>query len=110
MTTLNSELCARLQQRLRDAEKHAHAALEQSSDKADPLHEATLELLDAHREIRDMLNEHDLENSSKLNDPEVEVAAVEVGREEHEHKAEIKDILKAIFMWRDDPAERAQRS
>ena len=35
-------------------------------------------------------------------------AAIELQREEHEFKADLKDILKAVFMWKDSPRERVR--
>ncbi len=35
-------------------------------------------------------------------------AAIQLQREEHEFKANFKDILKAAFMWKDSPKERVR--
>jgi len=42
--------------------------------------------------------------------PAAERAAIEIQREQHVMKPDPKDILKAVFMWRDDPRERTNRS
>ncbi len=39
-------------------------------------------------------------------DQQIDLAAVETQRETHEMRADPLDILKALLMWRDDPAER----
>jgi hypothetical protein len=40
---------------------------------------------------------------------EVQREAIQIHRETHELRADFKDIIKALFMWQDDPAERVQR-
>lgn len=34
--------------------------------------------------------------------------AVKIRREGHEMRPDLKDIIKALFMWQDDPVERAR--
>ena len=34
--------------------------------------------------------------------------AIQINREHHEARSDIKDVVKALFMWRDDPAERVR--
>ncbi len=46
--------------------------------------------------------------SRQPNEKEVDMAAIEVQRETHEMRADPLDILKALLMWRDDPAERVK--
>ena len=108
MTTLDSETCDRLQKRLRDAEAGVRKALK-DSDKESPLHTATEELIDAHRDIRKLLQqaEDTKQPASDADSKDVVKAEIEIGREEHEMKPDAKDVLKAIFMWKDDPQERA---
>ena len=38
----------------------------------------------------------------------VDEAAIQLQREEHQFKANFKDILKAAFMWKDSPKERVR--
>jgi len=33
---------------------------------------------------------------------------LEIRREQHELRADFKDVLKALFMWKDDPVERTR--
>lgn len=108
MTTLDSETCDRLQQRLRSAEVGVRKVLEES-DKDGPLRSATEELMEAHREIRDLLQQAENKNgpAPDASSKDVVKAEIEIGREEHEMKPDAKDVLKAIFMWKDDPHERA---
>ena len=65
-----------------------------------------------HREAGNLLTELD-ENlpettttsaSADLN--EVQRETLQIHRETHELRADFKDIIKALFMWQDDPAER----
>jgi hypothetical protein len=37
---------------------------------------------------------------------EIQLEAVKIHRELHEMRPDFKDIIKALFMWQDDPAER----
>jgi hypothetical protein len=107
MSRLNSETCAQLQQRLRKAESAVREAIDGTAEDK-PLQLATQELLKTHRETRNLLPEAEATQAPKQLD--VVDAEIEIGRKEHEHKPEFKDILKAIFMWHDDPHERANES
>lgn len=40
---------------------------------------------------------------------EIDLAAIETQRETHELKADPFDVLKALLMWRDDPADRLRK-
>lgn len=105
---LDPETCGRLQKRLREAEERARQALQDPGD--DSLRNATEQLLNTHREIRALIREAEfIPNSPKSSEVECAVAdaAIAIEREEHEHKPEFTDILKAIFMWKDDPYERS---
>jgi len=37
---------------------------------------------------------------------EIDKASIQIQRETHEIRADVLDVIKALFMWRDDPAER----
>jgi hypothetical protein len=39
---------------------------------------------------------------------EIEKESIEIQRESHELRSDFKDIIKALFMWRDDPEERVR--
>ncbi len=39
---------------------------------------------------------------------EVHREALQIHRETHELRGDFKDIIKALFMWQDDPVERAK--
>lgn len=107
---LDPDTCARLQQRLREAEARTTEALETKGGE-ESLRNATEQLLKTHREIRQMIQsaEKSPEQAQAKEHPgTVEQAAIATQREEHELKPEFKDVLKAIFMWKDDPRERAQ--
>ncbi|QTN31857.1 hypothetical protein HZ994_05770 [Akkermansiaceae bacterium] len=43
---------------------------------------------------------------TKPNPDEIGKEAVQIQREHHELRNDFKDVLKALFMWRDDPEER----
>jgi uncharacterized coiled-coil DUF342 family protein len=37
---------------------------------------------------------------------EIDKASIQIQREAHEIRADVLDVIKALFMWRDDPADR----
>ncbi len=39
---------------------------------------------------------------------EVERERIQIQRESHELRSDFKDVLKALFMWVDDPKERVK--
>ena len=39
---------------------------------------------------------------------EVQLGAIQIQRETHELDQDFKGIIKALFMWKDDPAEKAK--
>lgn len=43
-----------------------------------------------------------------LDAEEVQREAIQIQRETHELRGDFKDIVKALFMWRDDPEERVR--
>jgi hypothetical protein len=55
-------------------------------------------------EIQIPLLEPDVPASPKSELTEMEWARIQ--RENHELRGDFKDVLKALFMWRDDPADR----
>lgn len=68
-----------------------------------------------HRDVEALLVELDeklpvLDSIPANVDPEeVEREAIQIHRETHELRADFKDIIKALFMWQDDPAARVKR-
>lgn len=104
---LDHATCARLQQQLREAEEQTHRALQDASDH-DGLRTAARLLLETQREIRELAWQADGSAAAVADqDSALAEAAIAIGREEHELKPEVKDILKAVFMWKDNPRERA---
>lgn len=99
---------AELRSRLQQAEASAREALA-NSEESSPLARATEELLAVHREVRRRLGDtFEAEAGTQHDDPEVHSAEIEIEREQHTIKTSPKDVLKALFMWRDDPVERAK--
>lgn len=111
MTTIPSpapEVCARLKDRLQEAEAQVRDAL-RHTDADHPLAGAATTLLEIHREIRDVLLDSFEENEAAAEkDPHLDQAAVQIGREQHTAKADFMDMVKAFFMWRDDPHDRVR--
>ncbi len=69
-----------------------------------------------HRDVIDLLENietHIPLNGSDRNPPdvadeEVHREEIQIQRESHELRSDFKDVLKALFMWRDDPVERVR--
>ncbi|MFT4177545.1 MAG: hypothetical protein QM627_12945 [Luteolibacter sp.] len=40
--------------------------------------------------------------------PEIDEENIQIRREQHEMRADFRDVLKALFMWKDDPVERTK--
>ncbi len=99
------------------SEVHAKAAGTALSPDIATLADATTKLCDhlerIHRDVEKLLVELDekLPEMGSLPpnvDPaEVQREAIQIHRETHELRADFKDIIKALFMWQDDPVERA---
>lgn len=109
-----SETCDNMQSRLSAAEAHLRQEL-MDFDPDHPLAVACRELLTVHAEVRELVeqayNAGSHHADSPANDeshPEIALAAIEIEREAHTLKADLKDVIKALFMWKDDPAERAR--
>lgn len=67
-----------------------------------------------HRDVSELLARLD-ESLPELDFPplsveptEVQEEVIQIRRETHELRADFKDILKALFMWQDDPVERVR--
>jgi hypothetical protein len=45
---------------------------------------------------------------SNVDAAEIQREAIQIHRESHELRANFKDIIKALFMWQDDPVARAR--
>lgn len=108
------DLCGRLRQQadaLLDSEPPASAAalnefvtdVRALCEHVELVHDEMTRVIDALEE-----SESQITNSDSLNH-EIDLAAVETQRETHELRADPFDILKALLMWRDDPAERIQK-
>ncbi|RYD18055.1 MAG: hypothetical protein EOP88_23950 [Verrucomicrobiaceae bacterium] len=89
------------------------------ADDASQLSAETTRLCDhlerIHRDVETLLVELDeklpvLDALPPNVDPdEVEREALQIHRETHELRADFKDIIKALFMWQDDPSARVKR-
>lgn len=85
-----------------DAMKALAAEAMTLCDHVDRLHTELSDLLQA-------LEDADAEsNEGEPDEREIDMAAIETQRETHEMRADPLDILKALLMWRDDPAERVK--
>jgi hypothetical protein len=81
------------------------------ADTLELLGETTLlcdHLMRLHREVGNLLTEPDdkLSESTTVDLDDIQREAIQIHREAHELRADFKDIIKALFMWQDDPAER----
>ena len=111
MTQIDLSSLDQLQQRLKAAESRTRDALQQC-DAQNPLASSVEELLAVHQKVRELLlqSANSPEPSASEGDScEVVSAAIEIEREEHTLKADVKDILKAFFMWKEHPADRVKK-
>lgn len=79
-------------------------------DHVERLHADVIDLL-ANLETHLPLPETDAPADAKAGDlvqEEIRREAIQIQREHHELRNDFKDIIKALFMWRDDPAERVR--
>lgn len=92
------------------ASEAAHLSQETARlcDHVNRLHNEVIDLVE-NIETHFPLPEHDLSADGKLTPvpiDEVTAETIRIQREHHELRADFKDILKALFLWRDDPKER----
>jgi len=68
-----------------------------------------------HADVNDLVGK--LEMQAPLPEPDVQAPQksevtdldwVRIQRENHELRTDFKDVLKALFLWRDDPADRSR--
>ena len=79
-------------------------------DHIERLHAEVIDLLD-NLESRLPLPEHDASGEGKpknVNCDDVQKESIQINRESHELRSDIKDVIKALFLWRDDPVERVR--
>lgn len=104
-----------LKQRLHEAEEETRAALE-ATPPDHPLAAPARKLLAAHNEIRTNLLENfghriDPDPTATEHDSAVVSESVQIERDQHRvTQSEFMEAVKALFMWRDDPVERARKS
>lgn len=106
------EECGSLHARLAEAEKKVEAALADLPE-SHPLSSAARELLGLHDEVRGYLRsayEGGLayEGAAKQHVGIEAKAAIEIEKDAHTLKPEFKDVVKALFMWKDAPEERVK--
>lgn len=79
-------------------------------DHVERLHADVIDLL-ANLEAHLPLPETDAPADARpadLTQEEIRRAAIQIQREHHELRNDFKDVIKALFMWRDDPVERVR--
>ena len=55
------------------------------------------------------LPEHETRTEhSREEDRDIDHENLQIRREQHELRADFRDVLKALFMWKDDPVERTR--
>ncbi|GAA5484737.1 hypothetical protein [Haloferula sargassicola] len=113
-TSDDQKIFALLKDRLREAEAETRAALEETPPDH-PLAAPARKLLSVHGEIRTRLLdrfEHriDPNPTATEDDPVVGAESVQIEREQHHvKKNEFTEVVKALFMWRDDPVQRVKQ-
>ena len=79
-------------------------------DHVERLHADVLGLL-SNLETQLPLPESDTHPEGKptgVNHDDIGKEAIKIQREHHELRNDFKDVIKALFMWRDDPVERVR--
>ncbi len=114
------DLSTSLRQRVADLNvKAASAGL---SDEATAVSREANRLCDhlerLHADVLDLLTRMDERLPARVPDfaspedrpktDEVQEEAIKIQRETHEMRGDFKDVLKALFMWRDDPTDRVK--
>lgn len=64
-----------------------------------------------HTDVIDLLENVEARGSIQESDvacEDVEQEKIQIQRESHELRSDFKDVIKALFMWRDDPVERVR--
>lgn len=74
-------------------------------DHVERLHADVIDLL-ANLESHLPLPEPDAGQPGSVDCHDVAKEAVQIQREHHELRKDFRDVIKALFMWRDDPVER----
>ncbi|MBB5352463.1 hypothetical protein HNR46_002709 [Haloferula luteola] len=99
--------------RLQEAETETRSALK-ATDPDHVLAEPARKLLEIHGEIRSSLLERFTPSSipgptRTEEDASVIAESVQIEREHHVPSSDFMDVVKALFMWRDDPVERVRQ-
>lgn len=106
------EQAAGLSQRAADTTLSAEAAIlsQQISKLCDHVEHIHADVADFLKKIDASLPlpENDGATPPPVDDGEVKDEMIQIQRETHEIKADFRDVVKALFMWRDDPAERVR--
>jgi len=106
-----SELAASLKLRaagteLAGAADHLSQETDRLCSHVERLHADVLDLVE-NLEARLPLPEPDAKLAAVAHD-EVQKESIQIQREKHELRNDFKDVLKALFMWVDDPVERVR--
>lgn len=115
LSTRVSELAASLKLKAAGTELAAEADhLSQETDRlcshVERLHADVIDLVE-NLEARLPLPEADASADGKpvaVAHDEVQEESIQIQREKHELRNDFKDVLKALFMWVDDPVERVR--
>jgi hypothetical protein len=92
-----------------DAE-HLSAETARLCDHVERLHAEVIDLVE-NLESRIPLPEPDASGDYRPKDvdcDEVDLEKIQIQREKHELRNDFKDVLKALFMWVDDPVDRVR--
>jgi hypothetical protein len=67
-----------------------------------------LENVESRLPLPEIANRGNAASSEGVNEEEVVEEKLQIQREMHELRSDYRDIIKALFMWKDDPVERAR--
>lgn len=90
---------------------HLSQEVSQLCDHVERLHADVIDLL-AKLESHLPLPETDPSaevKTSDLNPDDIRREAIQIQREHHELRNDFRDVIKALFMWRDDPVQRVRK-
>lgn len=90
---------------LADDAGHLSTEASRLCDHVERLHEDVLDLIE---NIETRVPVRELETPPPVTHEAVEKEKIQIQRESHELRSDFKDIIKALFLWRDDPVQRAR--
>ncbi|MFT3989875.1 MAG: hypothetical protein QM680_00555 [Luteolibacter sp.] len=116
------ELCTRVRQAALELSTKAQntALAEEASSLALEIGHLTEHVERMHGDVQGLLAEMDeqvafpenadatVNRRPEVEGPEIDQENIQIRREQHELRADFRDVLKALFLWKDDPVLRTK--